>query len=120
VTSGQVALSTAERGAPTALGVGDLGQVVDGAVSVSHNVDVETLTRWTRGELAFNRAPLRTVAADLSRWYGLDVRVAASVSDRQFTGHYTTESPDDVIASITAATGTSVERHGPAITIVGR
>jgi transmembrane sensor len=122
VADGIVALTdSAAAGRRSELGRGALG-VLDrtGDVSLTDGVDVDRVLAWTRGELAFDRTPLSAIGADLSRWYGLDVRVAQGVGDRQFTGRYTTESPDDVLASIAAATGTVVQRHGRVVTIVGR
>lgn len=45
-------------------------------------VDDEGMARtaWTRGNLVFHRAPLDEVAAELSRWYAIDITVDSSLN----------------------------------------
>lgn len=68
---------------------------------------------FTRGQLVFREAPLTQVAAELRRWYGLELRVDDStLAKRRLTASFEKETPDQVLAVIGAALGTTVTRQG--------
>ena len=66
---------------PTVLQAGYLATVhPDGSGQVQTSVDVDDLLGWADGCLAFHQASLGTVAAEVGRWYGVDVSVAGSAT----------------------------------------
>jgi transmembrane sensor len=105
---------TARRAAPAMLTRGTLGRVASrGDVSVARDVDVDRYLAWTRGELVFDRTPMRQAAAMLSRWYGLDVEVAdSSLAKVPLLASFKEQAVADVMRSIATVIGARVERHG--------
>jgi transmembrane sensor len=96
---------------------GELAIVDRGRVSVVRGVDVDPLVAWTRGELVFHDTPLREVATQLDRWYGLHVMIAdAAMAERPVTGSFTTEPVDEVLRFIAHPIGASVSRSGRTVT----
>ncbi len=97
------------------LQAGDVATVRQGKVAVEHGVDVAGLTGWMRGELAFHDVPLGEVVAELSRWYGLDVRLAdASLANRRLRGVYGSEqSVTEVVGLVAPALGLRAQWDGP-------
>jgi transmembrane sensor len=68
---------------------------------------------WTLGRLVFRDAPIPELAADLERWYGVQLRVTDSaLARRHFTGTFSTEPPDSVLKVIGLALGARVEQRG--------
>jgi transmembrane sensor len=123
VAEGEVALgdSASKATARAAVSAGRVATVDGGGRTLVGLGDVDEVLAWTRGELAFDRTPLSEVARRVSRWYGLDVKVGDAVgAARNFTGRFTTETPDEVLATIGRITGTVVVRRGSTITITAR
>ena len=68
---------------------------------------------WSEGRLIFRDASITEVAADLRRWYGVELVVAdTSLRERHFTGSFSAESPDRVLEIIALALGARVQRTG--------
>ncbi len=113
--------SSTSRDGPcgTEVRAGDVATVGDGRVAVEHGVDVANLTAWRAGTLVFKDVPLREVAADLSRWYGLDVRVTdPRIAGGGLSGVYTADQPlDEVVSLIAHASGATYRRDGQSIVI---
>lgn len=87
--------------------------------AIQRDSAVGKLLEWTRGTLVFDNAPLRDVAVQLSRWYGVDFVLAdPSIGRRLLT---TTVKPadavDTVMRIIALSTNTSFERRGDTIVI---
>jgi transmembrane sensor len=100
------------------LRAGDVATVEQSAVTVEHGVDVADLTAWRDGDLAFTKTSIRDAAAELSRWYGLDVHVDdASLGGQLVSGRFPTESIDAVLAELLPAVGARAVRVGSTITI---
>ncbi len=98
---------------------GDIATVANEAITVMHGGDVASLTGWRAGRLAFRDTPLREVAVELARWYGLDVRVPdAGLADRPVTGTFTTEPVDEVLSFVAHPVGAIVRRAGQTVTFV--
>ncbi len=98
---------------------GDVATVTGEGVAVQHGVDVASVASWTRGELRFRNAPLRAVAAELSRWYDLDVRVPDAVlGAKQVTGTFAGKSLAEGLSFLGATLEARVERHGREVTFV--
>jgi transmembrane sensor len=121
VAEGMVAMQgTSGRPGPSLRVVAGAGAHVDGsgAMTLTPAADVAQALAWTRGELVFNATPLSEVARAMTRWYGVPVAIADSARARlTYTGSFTTEPLDDVVAHIAAATGTTYERRAGVFTI---
>src|SRR5262249_46967758 len=99
----------------------ELASFCDTNLTVAHDAHIDRYVAWATGRLVFHATPLDEVARDLSRWYDLDVRITdTTLAERLFSGSYTTESPDAVLALITAATHAHFVRHGRLVTISPR
>ncbi|HEX6630306.1 MAG TPA: FecR domain-containing protein [Gemmatimonadaceae bacterium] len=73
---------------------------------------------WTRGRLVFHDAPLAEVAAELRRWYGLELRAGdSSLAGRHLTASFDGEPAERVLDVIGLALGASVERHGDTVVV---
>lgn len=58
----------------------------DGGTALVAPVAQENIGEWRNGRLSYDSVPLALVAADLSRYAGVRVTVAAPLRDRQFSG----------------------------------
>jgi ferric-dicitrate binding protein FerR (iron transport regulator) len=124
VTEGSVEVQRdSGSSAPVAvLGEGDLAQIAaDADAVILRNVDVGRLVGWTRGELTFDDTPLSAVAAELERWYDIDVDVEGEAIGAL---HLTTqvrigESLDEVLRVVELTLsmhGVRAERDGRSVT----
>ncbi len=122
VTSGSVLLHRApsrQPGTPgsgegVVLKAGDRGTVgpFGEAVAERAAATLDDLA-WTRGRLVFNNAPLSLVAADLRRWYGIELRIAEPpLAGRHLTASFAGESAPQVLSIIGLALGARIERRG--------
>lgn len=119
--------AVAVRGETHATSVTDVraGEVaaVDAAGRV-RAIEVGTASQymvWTEGRLVFQGEPMRAVAAEVSRWYGVDVSVADSaLGRRRITTSFTTEPVADVVRALADALEANVEQRGSAIVFVPR
>lgn len=114
VREGAVLLDGVTAGRGVVLHQGDVG-VVQGTTHAqaqrggASSDDVA----WTTGQLVFREAPLSEVAAELRRWYGIELRVADSaLATRHLTTSFTSDSVDQVLHVIGLTLGATVERHG--------
>jgi transmembrane sensor len=82
-------------------------------IVVANGIDVDQSIAWTRGELAFDRTPVREVIAELSRWYGLDIRLGdSSLSHGSITAWFRGHPLPVVLRTVAVAIGATVERDG--------
>ncbi|HJU72125.1 MAG TPA: FecR domain-containing protein [Gemmatimonadaceae bacterium] len=80
---------------------------------VRRDQDLDPYFAWTRGQLVFDNTPLSDVAAELSRWFDVDVTVDSSVANRPFSSPILTTTPiDEVLQIVGSATDVRVERQG--------
>jgi ferric-dicitrate binding protein FerR (iron transport regulator) len=116
VAEGAVALGgrTGRPGVPVALRPGQLGRVdADGAVEVRHGVDLDRHFAWTEGRLVFRDTPLRDAAAQLARWYDVEIRLASPViAGRHLTASAKDEPPGDVLTMIAVSLSLDLEVSG--------
>ena len=99
--------------------VGAMGSVSD-TIAVAHNVDVGKFTAFAEGRLIFVDTPLSQVASDLSRWYGIEVRITdSSLRDRHLTSTFEAESFDEVLRIIGIALDVKYLRNGQAVEFNG-
>lgn len=95
------------------LGRGDVGVLEGGALAAERGAATPDDLAWTNGTLVFRDAPVSDVAADLKRWYGVEIRVSDSaLLRRHFTGSFTHESPNRVLDVLALALGARVDRRG--------
>ena len=97
------------------LAQGDVGVLQNGTLAAARGVATPEDLAWTTGKLVFRDAPFTEVAADLKRWYGVEVRVIAgdtALFRRHFTGSFTNESSNRVLEIVALALGAHVERRG--------
>jgi len=120
VADGAVALSdnAAQVASTRVLRRGALGGVdARGALSVTTTADVDRFTAWTRGELVFTEMPVRDVVVELSRWYGVDVTADSSLAAIPLLASFHDEPVTDVVRSVAAAIGATVEQNGRRIVL---
>jgi transmembrane sensor len=116
VTEGAVVLRPRPRPAgdtdSLVLTRGQLGRVLpDGELTFRSRVDTAGYLAWTRGELVFEDTPLAEVAAELSRWYAADVRVARpGLAGRRFSGRFERKSLDEAVKLVAAVADVSARR----------
>jgi transmembrane sensor len=73
---------------------------------------------WTRGRLVFRDAPVERVAADLRRWYGVELRVAdPALAGRRLTASFAGESREQVLRVVALALGAELELRGDVATL---
>lgn len=76
---------------------------------------------WAGGTIVYRAAPLAVVAADLRRWYGIDLQVDdPTLAARRLTATFTApdsaaagDSVDEVLRVLALALGAEVARDGP-------
>jgi len=123
VLAGSVAVSQAA--APdgrVTLGPRDVARIsAAGPLDVVHEVPVERLTGWRDGTLNFDDATLEAVAAELSRWYGVEIVVAdSSVAGLHLNAPIPTANLDEALAIVAAALPIEVRRAAARITLVAK
>lgn len=103
-------------GAPNArdtLRARDVAIASDSAVLVTHNQDLDAYFAWTRGQLVFDNTPLSEVAAELSRWFDVDIEVDSSVANRTYSAPILTSTPiDEILQIVGSSADVKVERNG--------
>jgi transmembrane sensor len=115
VTAGAVALRATERSmdGELVLRQGDRGTLAAGRMTAERAAATADDLAWTRGRLVFRDAPLERVAADLRRWYGMEIRAGdATVAGRRLTASFDGEPPDRVLRVIGLALGADVAMRG--------
>ena len=122
VVAGSVAVrSRTNAGADrVTLGPRDLVRIpVSGPMDLVHEAPVERLTGWRDGTLTFEDATLRTVAAELTQWYGVEIVVDDSVlAARHVDGPIPTADLDEALAILTTAVpGLAVRREAARVTL---
>ena len=106
---------------PVRLSPRDVATVRDtGSIGVTHDVDVAKFTAFASGRLIFVDTPLSDVASDLSRWYGVEVRITdTSLLGRHLTSTFEAESLDEVLRIIGLALDVKYLRNGQAVEFSG-
>jgi transmembrane sensor len=93
---------------------GDVGVLeTSGRVAASPGAATDDDLAWTLGRLVFRNASVPELAADLRRWYGVELRVTdTALLRRHFTGSFARESASRVVDVIALALGARVDRRG--------
>lgn len=115
VASGRLAARAAAGGRDSAtLGPSDRALVQqDGHIRVESGVATADDHAWTQGRLVFRDAPLEYVAAELRRWYGINLRIGdPSFRSRRLTATFDRATASDVGPVIAAALGGVARQAG--------
>jgi transmembrane sensor len=101
------------------LTAGDRGAVSnDGAVRAYPRAGGADDAAWVSGRLVFRDASFARVAAELRRWYGIELRAAdASLLRRHVTTTLDGESADQALRILELSLGAHVERRGDTATV---
>jgi transmembrane sensor len=113
VTEGAVALSPARgESEGVILRQGERGVLAtEGAAPERAAATAEDLA-WTRGELVFRDATLTQVAAELRRWYGVELRADDAVAGRRLTASFQGEPRERVLEVVALALGAEMRVRG--------
>ncbi|MGE0440352.1 MAG: FecR family protein [Gemmatimonadales bacterium] len=118
VASGAVAVH--RTGAETVrLAAGDLATVANGGEAhVSHEMPIDRMTSWRAGTLDFIDRPLDEVAAELERWYDIQVVIEPGIGTKPFNGPIPTDDLTQALTTIETAFGElRLARTGRTVTI---
>jgi transmembrane sensor len=97
---------------------GDLGRLDSGGKPMVERADTLTQFAWTRGELVLPGVTLREAAAQLGRWYDVEVRLASpEIGTRRLEASFEHESVADVFRLIAASLQLQVESAGRVYTL---
>lgn len=112
-----------ERAHSVALSAGQAAQVdTHDRIGAPEAADVATLTSWTSGTLTFDGTLLPDVVAELSRWYGVEVRLTdpgdARLARRHVAATFAPSPLASVLAALAPTVGARVERAGAAYVLV--
>lgn len=56
-------------------------------IQVSSAVDLDEVVAWKNGFFQFNRADIRTIMNQISRWYNVDIEVSGKLPDGHYRGN---------------------------------
>jgi transmembrane sensor len=120
VTAGTVSLAPlgqAQRS--VVLHAGNVGVVhADGATEMISSANAAADVSWVSGGLTFDDQPLAGVAADLSRWFDIDMRVeGAALARRHISAVYTSPTLAGVLDAMKATMNIEYTRVGRNVTI---
>lgn len=120
VEEGMVALAdTLHPGSArgTKLRAGQRGRLAaDGTVVISD--DAESVLAWTRGQLAFENEPLRTVLPAISRRFNVQLRADSTLATRLLTARFAAQSLPDVLDALAQSLDVRVVTTGRTVTLM--
>ncbi len=122
VASGSVAVRRGARpDSAKVLSPRDVAVVRDtGAITLSRGVDIAPFTAFTNGRLVFQDTPLADVARELTRWFGVEVRVTdQSLLERHLSATYDADSLDTVLSVIGMTLNVRYERTERGVNFTG-
>lgn len=115
VTDGAVALRADADGGGNEMVLrrGERGVLPEGGTRARRTAATADDLAWTRGELVFRDASLTDVAADVRRWFGVELRAGdAAVAGRRLTASFQGEDRDQVLQVIALALGAEMTMRG--------
>jgi len=115
VQSGAVLLGApADSGGDVVLHEGDVGELQQGGRPVvKHRAPTGDDVAWMSGRLVFKERVVSDIAAELKRWYGMDLRFAdRSLAERHVTISFAGETRQRALQMLALTLGASVEMHG--------
>jgi transmembrane sensor len=110
VASGVVSFASAtspDGGGRIVLRANEVGEFgMDGRPEIVRAADASRYTEWVGGRLAFQDESLGRVAVELSRWFGVNVRVASpALARRRVSGIYAQPALSHVLDALAASLG---------------
>jgi transmembrane sensor len=119
VSAGAVAVQTKSGAAAVTLQAGDRADVaMGGALRVERSAATREDLEWTSGRLVFRDAPVAQVAADLRRWYGLELVVDSALAGRHLTATFERGARAEVGTVVAAVLGGAFQLAGDTVRIV--
>ena len=118
VSEGVVSVARTDRPDPgLVLAAGDRGEVGPaGRITVQRGGATDEDAGFTRGRLVFRDASMDQLAADLRRWYGVELRVPDSaLARRHVTASFDREPASTVTRAIALALGARVTQRGDTV-----
>ncbi|HYW11794.1 MAG TPA: FecR domain-containing protein [Longimicrobium sp.] len=115
VTDGAVALraDADAAGDEMVLRQGERGVLPEGGTRAQRTAATADDLAWTRGQLVFRDAGITDVAADVRRWFGVELRAGdAAVAGRRLTASFQGEDRDQVLQVIALALGAEMTVRG--------
>lgn len=89
-----------------------------GQLSVAMDVDITRYLSWTHGRLAFAATPLSDVAAEVGRWYDVDIVIADSaLAARRLTATIEDQPLSQVLDQLSVALDIRAVRAGRRVTL---
>lgn len=76
-----------------------------GPIHVRESVNTEEIVAWKNGMFQFEKADIRAVMRQLSRWYNVEVVYEGAVSDKQFSGKISRSVDASEVLEILSFTG---------------
>lgn len=93
-------------------------RVTPQGLATTSRVDAENYFAWTRGELRFERTPLRDAVPRLERWYDIDIHLATpALGARGLTASFRDEPASEAVRLIATALNLDVVRAGDRYTL---
>jgi len=121
VTAGLVSLAGATTAVRSAieLHAGEVGRVtLDGSATRADSNAAESRAAWVDGRLVFTDQSLRSVTAELSRWFDVDFAFSSeTLARRRVTAVYNDPSLADVLEALTMTLGLRADRNDRVITL---
>jgi transmembrane sensor len=119
VTSGVVAVSGGASDS-VELRAGEVAFVTaNGRAAKVTGTSAQTLEAWVHGQLVFDDVPLSTVAAELGRWFDVQIRIPdQQVARRRLSAVYNRPTLSGVLDAITATLPVRYQRAGNVVTIL--
>jgi transmembrane sensor len=114
VTDGAVGLRAEDgTGDEVVLREGERGVLPEGGTRAQRAAATADDLAWTRGELVFRDASITDVAAEVRRWFGVELRADdGAVAGRRLTASFQGEDRDQVLQVIALALGAEMTMRG--------
>lgn len=101
------------------LTAGQLARTTSTGVTVSPAIDVEQRFAWVDGKLLFRDTPLRDVAAQVARWYDVDIDLSGAGLERlRVTGTFGHEPVTEVLDAVARSLDLVVRRDSARYTLL--
>ncbi|WP_158856411.1 FecR family protein [Lunatibacter salilacus] len=82
------------------------------------NFDIEKITAWKHGRVAFDRKPLSQIFKDLEKWYRVTIQVEPGVNiNQRVSGTFENKNLKDILTGLSFSTAFSFELNGKQVTI---